>query len=101
MFQCVHNILILQGKESTNSENVYSQNHDGVYCICHRPYPDPDNSDKEQDEMIQCCSCEDWFHSKVSRARGCTVYLYHQNKSLVLHYNLSNTRKARPNCTNN
>ncbi|KAF2367230.1 Zinc finger FYVE/PHD-type [Trinorchestia longiramus] len=50
------------GKESENSENCYSQNFDGVYCTCHRPYPDPEQPD--EDEMIQCCACEDWYHSQ-------------------------------------
>ena len=34
-----------------NPENVYNQNYDGVYCTCHRPYPDPE--DTVEDEMIQ------------------------------------------------
>ena len=29
----------------------YNQNFNGDYCICHRPYPDPE--DKVEDEMIQ------------------------------------------------
>ena len=29
----------------------YNQNFRGVYCICHRPYPDPE--DPVPDEMIQ------------------------------------------------
>ena len=31
----------------------YNQNFRGVYCICHRPYPDPE--DPVPDEMIQGC----------------------------------------------
>ncbi|XP_012279245.1 putative E3 ubiquitin-protein ligase UBR7 [Orussus abietinus] len=49
-------------KAPINEENKYDQNFDGVYCICSRPYPDPDSSDS--DEMIQCVICEDWYHSK-------------------------------------
>lgn len=45
-----------------NDKNAYSQNFSGVYCTCHRPYPDPDDS--TDDEMIQCVLCEDWFHSR-------------------------------------
>lgn len=50
-----------QVKLESNDLNVYNQNFKGLYCICHRPYPDEENTD----EMIQCIVCEDWFHSKV------------------------------------
>ena len=46
-----------------NEENSYNQNFDGVYCTCSRPYPDPENDDN--DDMLQCVICEDWYHSKV------------------------------------
>ncbi|KAJ8668717.1 hypothetical protein QAD02_010380 [Eretmocerus hayati] len=49
-------------KAPENLENKYNQNYDGVYCICARPYPDPDET--ESDEMIQCIVCEDWYHSR-------------------------------------
>ncbi|EFN87245.1 putative E3 ubiquitin-protein ligase UBR7 isoform X2 [Harpegnathos saltator] len=48
-------------KSATNGENKYNQNFDGVYCTCARPYPDPEGDD---DEMLQCIICEDWYHSK-------------------------------------
>lgn len=48
-------------KFSTQIINKYNQNFSGVYCKCHRPYPDPDSS--SNDEMIQCIVCEDWYHS--------------------------------------
>lgn len=38
------------------------QNYSGLYCTCHRPYPDPESAN--EDEMIQCVVCEDWFHSQ-------------------------------------
>lgn len=44
-----------------NETNSYNQNYAGLYCTCHRPYPDPEGTD--EDEMIQCIVCEDWFHS--------------------------------------
>ncbi|XP_049282701.1 putative E3 ubiquitin-protein ligase UBR7 [Anopheles funestus] len=47
-------------KEEENSRNRYNQNFSGLYCVCHRPYPDPEND--EEDEMIQCIVCEDWYH---------------------------------------
>ena len=52
---------------TTNSR--YNQNYRGVYCTCHRPYPDPE--DDTPDEMIQCVVCEDWFHGRHLQARKC------------------------------
>lgn len=49
-------------KMDDNDANVYNQNFSGLYCTCHRPYPDPDDS--IADEMIQCILCEDWLHSR-------------------------------------
>lgn len=47
-------------KTDLNYDNRYNQNFSGVYCICHRPYPDPEAT--EEEEMIQCVICEDWLH---------------------------------------
>ncbi|XP_047003014.1 putative E3 ubiquitin-protein ligase UBR7 isoform X1 [Schistocerca americana] len=49
-------------RDSVNELNQYNQNFRGVYCTCHRPYPDP--QDEEPDEMVQCIVCEDWFHGR-------------------------------------
>lgn len=49
-------------KMEDNDKNAYNQNFSGVYCTCHRPYPDPEDS--TVDEMMQCILCEDWFHSR-------------------------------------
>lgn len=49
-------------KDVENIENSYNHNFNGLYCTCNRPYPDPDL--QEQEEMIQCCMCEDWFHEE-------------------------------------
>ncbi|XP_063365173.1 putative E3 ubiquitin-protein ligase UBR7 [Cydia amplana] len=49
-----------ENKTSLNDENIYNQNFSGLYCTCHRPYPDPDG---DEEEMIQCIVCEDWLHS--------------------------------------
>lgn len=49
-------------KDLENVENSYNHNFKGLYCTCNRPYPDPDA--EEQEEMIQCCICEDWFHEE-------------------------------------
>lgn len=46
-------------KMEDNDKNTYNQNFSGVYCVCHRPYPD--ELDHIQDEMIQCVFCEDWL----------------------------------------
>ncbi|XP_078042398.1 putative E3 ubiquitin-protein ligase UBR7 [Augochlora pura] len=48
-------------KDSINAENQYNHNFDGLYCVCKRPYPDPE--DTVNDEMLQCVICEDWYHS--------------------------------------
>lgn len=53
---------LLKEKLPVNPENEYNQNFKGAYCTCHRPYPDPE--DTSDDEMIQCCICEDWYHGK-------------------------------------
>ncbi|XP_034531705.1 putative E3 ubiquitin-protein ligase UBR7 [Notolabrus celidotus] len=49
-------------KDVKNVKNHYNHNFNGCYCTCDRPYPDAD--DQENDEMIQCVICEDWFHTR-------------------------------------
>ena len=49
----------LEPDKQDNTENSYNQNFSGLYCTCHRPYPDP-----VDDVMIQCVICEDWFHGR-------------------------------------
>ncbi|XP_021100553.1 putative E3 ubiquitin-protein ligase UBR7 isoform X3 [Heterocephalus glaber] len=49
-------------KAKINFGNKYNDNFFGLYCICKRPYPDPE--DEVPDEMIQCVVCEDWFHGR-------------------------------------
>ena len=34
---------MVKDKESTNPNNKYDHNFQGLYCTCNRPYPDPDN----------------------------------------------------------
>ena len=75
----------MQGKDKVNPGNKYNHNFSGVYCTCNRPYPDSEDevsgdvglwkcvhvrewslfSMQVEDDMIQCCICEDWFHSRV------------------------------------
>jgi len=52
----------LEPNKEANIRNKYNQNFSGLYCTCHRPYPDPD--DPVDDLMIQCIVCEDWFHGR-------------------------------------
>ncbi|KAK7104795.1 putative E3 ubiquitin-protein ligase UBR7 [Littorina saxatilis] len=54
-------------KDDKNTENKYNQNFKGTYCICGRPYPDPE--DQAEDEMIQCVMCEDWYHGRHLHAK--------------------------------
>lgn len=53
---------LCSNKSDYNELNKYNQNFCGIYCVCHRPYPDPE--DPLPDEMIQCIICEDWYHSR-------------------------------------
>uniref|UniRef100_A0A1J3K467 Putative E3 ubiquitin-protein ligase UBR7 n=1 Tax=Noccaea caerulescens TaxID=107243 RepID=A0A1J3K467_NOCCA len=53
---------LLPSKDVENSENAYNHNFKGLYCVCDKPYPDPNV--EEQVEMIQCCICEDWLHEE-------------------------------------
>ncbi|KAK3917686.1 Putative E3 ubiquitin-protein ligase [Frankliniella fusca] len=52
----------LEPVKEENDKNKYNQNFKGVYCTCKRPYPDPE--DTNDDEMIQCIMCEDWYHGR-------------------------------------
>lgn len=49
-------------KLDDNGQNKYNHNFSGTYCICKRPYPDPE--DDTPDDMIQCIMCEDWYHMR-------------------------------------
>uniref|UniRef100_A0AAV1T6I9 UBR-type domain-containing protein n=1 Tax=Peronospora matthiolae TaxID=2874970 RepID=A0AAV1T6I9_9STRA len=49
-------------KAPANERNTYSQNYGGLYCNCHRPYPDPERT--TADVMVQCVICEDWLHEE-------------------------------------
>ncbi|CAG9822631.1 unnamed protein product [Phaedon cochleariae] len=53
---------LLQEKSAVNDLNSYNQNFSGMYCVCHRPFPDAE--DPVPDEMIQCIICEDWYHTR-------------------------------------
>lgn len=58
-------------KDDLNTANKYNHNFNGLYCECNRPYPDTEASASSNpddtvnnEEMIQCTVCEDWFHMK-------------------------------------
>nr|CAD7577400.1 unnamed protein product [Timema californicum] len=53
-------------KDALNELNLYNHNFLGLYCVCERPYPDPEVD--VEDEMTQCIVCEDWYHGNVARA---------------------------------
>ena len=37
-------MVFVKDKEVINTENKYGQNFFGKYCVCSRPYPDPDDT---------------------------------------------------------
>ncbi|XP_056638961.1 putative E3 ubiquitin-protein ligase UBR7 [Diorhabda sublineata] len=53
---------LFEDKSLVNDLNAYNQNFSGLYCVCHRPFPDIE--DPVPDEMIQCIICEDWYHTR-------------------------------------
>ncbi|CAK6957003.1 putative E3 ubiquitin-protein ligase UBR7 [Scomber scombrus] len=63
-FEC----QLIPARDNENNKNSYNHNFHGCYCTCDRPYPDAD--DQVNDEMIQCVTCEDWFHT---RHLGCAM----------------------------
>ncbi|CAI8011601.1 Putative E3 ubiquitin-protein ligase UBR7 [Geodia barretti] len=68
MFPSTSPCTLCAEKTPLNPRNKYNHNFSGLYCTCNRPYPDPD--DEVEDEMIQCCVCEDWFHSRHLGGEG-------------------------------
>ena len=78
----------------------------GKYCKCARPYPDPDcPPELEDDEMIQCVICEDWWHGthldlsvehmddERNSEMICTKCLTHEQKTFIRRYSLQNKCK--------
>mmetsp|Transcript_15133 Transcript_15133/g.16828 ORF Transcript_15133/g.16828 Transcript_15133/m.16828 type:complete len:453 (-) Transcript_15133:210-1568(-) len=43
-------------RELVNEKNKYNHNFSGRYCVCDQPY------NIEEDTMLMCLFCEDWFH---------------------------------------
>ena len=88
-------------KRALNDQNSYNHNYRGLYCICDRPYPDSEDDSDDEDEMVQCIVCEDWFHYKVS----CVVTKQSESYSicsiLLNHLLMSMTKWSVKNvCTN-
>ncbi|KAJ1305603.1 hypothetical protein OPQ81_000600 [Rhizoctonia solani] len=50
-----------------NTENTYSQNffRGGRFCRCAQTY----DAKRERETMVQCLSCEDWFHESCLNLR--------------------------------
>ncbi|KAF9044413.1 hypothetical protein BJ165DRAFT_1347432 [Panaeolus papilionaceus] len=51
--------------ERENTTNQYGQNFQGKFCRCSRVY----DANQEKETMIQCLSCEDWFHESCCNLR--------------------------------
>ncbi|EGN94427.1 hypothetical protein SERLA73DRAFT_114653 [Serpula lacrymans var. lacrymans S7.3] len=60
-----HSCTLHKSLEEENSSNEYGQNYQGVFCRCGRPY----DVKTERETMIQCLSCEDWFHESCLNLR--------------------------------
>jgi E3 ubiquitin-protein ligase UBR7 len=63
-------------KDDINSLNNYNHNFNGLYCTCNKPYPETSannsaNKDEENEDMIQCSVCEDWFHLNHLKGNEC------------------------------
>ncbi|KAI0746784.1 hypothetical protein C8Q80DRAFT_1235669 [Daedaleopsis nitida] len=51
--------------EEPNDKNVYGRNFRAQFCRCGRKY----EAENEQETMIQCLACEDWFHESCLNLR--------------------------------
>ncbi|GMT00475.1 hypothetical protein PENTCL1PPCAC_22649 [Pristionchus entomophagus] len=51
---------LFEDKAPRNERNAYNHNFVNEYCMCKRPFPDPEVTVHE--ELLQCIACEDWFH---------------------------------------
>ncbi|KAG6911042.1 hypothetical protein DXG01_005458 [Tephrocybe rancida] len=51
--------------EDENASNIYGPNFKAQFCRCGRTY----DASTEQETMIQCLICEDWFHESCCNLR--------------------------------
>ncbi|RXK38313.1 hypothetical protein M231_04355 [Tremella mesenterica] len=51
--------------QDKNEENCYTHNFRGKFCRCEKPY-DPET---EEEAMINCIGCEDWYHETCLNLR--------------------------------
>ncbi|RPD65493.1 hypothetical protein L226DRAFT_479852 [Lentinus tigrinus ALCF2SS1-7] len=51
--------------EEPNATNAYGRNFKAEFCRCGRAY----HAESEQETMIQCVACEDWFHESCLNLR--------------------------------
>ncbi|CAD6184779.1 unnamed protein product [Caenorhabditis auriculariae] len=49
---------LYEEKDKNNEYNKYDHNYIGLFCTCNNTYP----CDGIDEEMLQCVTCEDWFH---------------------------------------
>ncbi|KAG6831550.1 hypothetical protein H0H92_009469 [Tricholoma furcatifolium] len=60
-----HPCTLRRDLEQENTANVYGPNFSAQFCRCGRPY----DARTEQETMIQCLICEDWFHESCCNLR--------------------------------
>ncbi|KAJ6611197.1 hypothetical protein B0H10DRAFT_2057382 [Mycena sp. CBHHK59/15] len=65
-FAIAHDCTLHTAKEPPNASNQYGQNFQAKFCRCGRPY----DAKTERETMIQCLSCEDWFHESCCMLRA-------------------------------
>ncbi|KAH0579006.1 hypothetical protein H2248_003176 [Termitomyces sp. 'cryptogamus'] len=61
----VHTCILHKTLEEENVLNAYGPNFKAQFCRCGRPY----DARTEQETMIQCLVCEDWFHESCCNLR--------------------------------
>ncbi|EED82258.1 predicted protein [Postia placenta Mad-698-R] len=60
-----HPCALHRTPEPENTRNAYGQNFRGAFCRCGRAY----DAARERETMIQCLTCEDWFHESCLSLR--------------------------------
>ncbi|KAH8823364.1 hypothetical protein DL96DRAFT_1617386 [Flagelloscypha sp. PMI_526] len=60
-----HKCTLHPQSEDPNVDNKYGRNFEENWCRCGRKY----DANTEREAMIQCLSCEDWFHESCCNLR--------------------------------